>query len=161
MVISDRKQAKLWSNRKEEYCRESIKVYSLGWPDWRACELVTHALQWWIYSSAMACGMVSRRYWRGFKVQYGFFWIARATSLSVKVVDGGWGEGRKGRGSKRCGFCEMCAKERFVGGDWSSLLPSPPEVKLIRCGTAWPAWYVPRTVHLQDATLCCTRTGRM
>lgn len=50
---------------EKEYCRESIEVYSLGWPDWRACELVTHAPQWWIYSSAIACGMVSRRYLKG------------------------------------------------------------------------------------------------
>lgn len=92
--MSDRKQAMLSSNRKEEYCRESIEVYSLGWPDWRACELVTHALQWWIYSSAIACGMISRRYFEGVQgVVCVLLQIASATSLSVKVID----EGEKGR----------------------------------------------------------------
>lgn len=66
---------------------------------------------------------------KGGKVWYASFWIASATSLSVKVVDGGE-KGRNERGSKISGFCEMAAKEKSIGLDWSSLAPpSPPEVK--------------------------------
>ena len=44
-------------------------------------------------------------------MQYGFFWIARATSLSVKGVDGGWGKGGREEGQKDVGFAKCALRK--------------------------------------------------